>query len=73
MIASIGAACHRNIAEEARRTLGPVMDRLGGGPFALQQAVERIERCAAIHDRTEAGIQAWLVARAPAGPGVAGR
>ena len=39
------------------------MERLDGGPFALQQALGRIERCAAIHERTDEAIQAWLTAR----------
>ena len=73
MIASIGAACARSIADEARQTLAPVMDRLGGGPFALQQALERIERCATIHDRTEADIEAWLARRGGARSGGAAR
>jgi hypothetical protein len=63
LLATIGGACDRRIADEARRTLTPVMERLGGGPFALQQALGRIERCAAIHDRTDEAIQAWLIAR----------
>ncbi len=63
LLASIKWACDRRLADEARKTLGPVMEQLGGGPFALQQALGVIERCAAIHDRSDPTIQAWLVAR----------
>jgi alanyl aminopeptidase len=67
LLSTIGGACDRGIAEEARRTLGPVMERLDGGPFALQQALGRIERCAAIHDRTDEATHAWLTARTSQG------
>ncbi len=63
LLSTIGRACDRRIADEARRKLGPVMEPLDGGPFALQQALARIERCASIHDRTDEAIQAWLMAR----------
>jgi alanyl aminopeptidase len=63
LFATIKWACDRRLADEARKTLGPVMEQLGGGPFALQQALGAIERCAAIHDRTDPAIQAWLAAR----------
>jgi hypothetical protein len=43
------------------------MEQLGGGPFALQQALGQIERCAGIHDRTDPAIQAWLNARTGSG------
>jgi hypothetical protein len=63
LMSSIGAACDRRVADEAKTALGPIMQKLDGGPRALQHTVARIERCAAIHDRTEPGIQAWLVAK----------
>jgi hypothetical protein len=63
LLASIRWACDRRLADETRKTLGPVMEQLGGGPFALHQALGAIERCAAIHERTDPAIQAWLVAR----------
>jgi len=63
LFASVKWACDRRLAGEARKTLGPVMEQLGGGPFALQQALGAIERCAAVHDRTDPAIQAWLAAR----------
>ena len=71
MIANIGKACDRRIAEEARATIGPLMEKIDGGPFAFQQAVGRIERCAAIHDRADAALQTWLAGKTR--PGVARR
>ena len=62
-IASIGWSCDRKIAEEARTSLGPLMEKLDGGPFAFQQALGQIERCAAIHDREAEAIRAWLSRR----------
>ena len=67
MLSSIGWACHPQLAEQARSSLGPLMEKLDGGPFALQQALDRIVRCVAIHDRTDPGIEAWLSRRARAG------
>jgi hypothetical protein len=67
MLSSIGWACHPQLAEQARSSLGPLMEKLDGGPFALQQALDRILRCVAIHDRTDPGIEAWLSRRARAG------
>jgi hypothetical protein len=63
LLSSIGSACDPRTADEARTALGPLMQKLDGGPIALQHTLARIERCAAIHDRTESGIQAWLVSR----------
>jgi len=67
LLASIKWSCDRRLADEARKTLSPVMEQLGGGPFALQQALGQIERCAGIHDRTDPAIQAWLNARTGSG------
>ena len=63
LLATIGSACDRHYADEARKTLGPLMEHINGGPFALRHAVGGIERCAEIHDRTGEAIQAWLAAR----------
>ena len=63
LLSSIGSACDQRTADEAKTGLGPLMQKLDGGPIALQHTLARIERCAAIHDRTESGIQAWLVSR----------
>ena len=63
LLSSIGSACDRRIADEARTALSPIMQKLDGGPIALQHTVARIERCAAIHDRTDSGVQAWLVSK----------
>jgi hypothetical protein len=63
LLATIGSACDRRYADEARKTLGPLMEHINGGPFALRHAVGRIERCAEIHDRTGEAIQQWLAAR----------
>ena len=63
LISTIGSACDRRIADEARTALGPLMKRIDGGPIAFQHALGRIERCAAIHDRTDPDLRAWLAAR----------
>jgi len=63
MISKIGLACDPALREEAERTLGPVMAKLDGGPFAFRQALGRITRCAAVHERTDAAIQTWLVSQ----------
>lgn len=60
MIATIGRACDARLAEQARASLGPVMQKIDGGPFAFQQALDRIARCVAVHDRTDPGIEVWL-------------
>ena len=66
LLSTIGSACDRRIADEASSTLGPLMQQLDW-PFVLQRALRRIERCAAIHDRTDEGIQAWLVTKTRSG------
>jgi aminopeptidase N len=63
LLSSIGSACDRRIADEARTALSPIMQKLDGGPIAFQHTLARIERCAAIHDGTDSGVQAWLVAQ----------
>jgi aminopeptidase N len=63
MISSIGASCDPALRDEAERTLGPIVTRINGGPFAFRQALGQITRCAAVHDRTDAPAQAWLVSQ----------
>jgi alanyl aminopeptidase len=63
MISSIGASCDPALHDEAERTLGPIAARIDGGPFAFRQALGRISRCSAVHDRTDAPARAWLVSQ----------
>ena len=67
MIATIGRACDARLAEQARASLGPLMQKIDGGPFAFKQALDHIERCVAIHDRTDPAIDVWLSRRSKTG------
>jgi len=67
MIATIGSACDARIPEQARTALGPLMEKIDGGPFAFRQALDQIQRCVAIHDRTDPAIEAWLSRRTRSG------
>ncbi|HSP18761.1 MAG TPA: M1 family metallopeptidase, partial [Myxococcaceae bacterium] len=66
MIATIGRACDPRLAEQARASLGPLMQKIDGGPFAFRQALDAIQRCVAIHDRTDPAIETWLSRRSGA-------
>jgi cytosol alanyl aminopeptidase len=63
MISSIGASCDPALRDEAERTLGPVITRIDGGPFAFRQALGSIGRCVAVHARTDDPARAWLVSQ----------
>jgi len=67
LIATIGRACDAKLAAQARARLAAVMEKINGGPFAFRQALDAIQRCVAIHDRTDPAIETWLSRRSRAG------